>query len=102
MPDRAGEAGVEEALAGVGDGAFPREPMHESERVLVLLLVGFPGVLAEAVERRAPHRIAAATLEPAQGFTAFYRDCRVVGSEPATVDSFRIAVAVAALAAIAG
>jgi arginyl-tRNA synthetase len=75
--------------------------MHESERALVLLLVGFPGVLAEAVERRAPHRIAAAALELAQGFTAFYRDCRVVGSEPESVESFRVALSVAAMATIA-
>ena len=33
--------------------------------------------------RRAPHRIAAYSLEPAQAFTAFYRDCQVVGVEPA-------------------
>ena len=32
--------------------------------------------------RRAPHRIAAYALEIAQTFTAFYRDCRVVGAEP--------------------
>jgi arginyl-tRNA synthetase len=101
MLDRAGAARVGEALAAVGDGAFPQEPMHESERALVLLLVGFPGVLAEAVERRAPHRIAAAALELAQGFTAFYRDCRVVGSEPESVESFRVALSVAAMATIA-
>ena len=34
-------------------------------------------------ERRAPHRIAAYALELAQVFTAFYRDCQVVGAEPA-------------------
>ena len=35
--------------------------------------------VAEAAERRAPHRIAAYALETAQTFTAFYRDCRVGG-----------------------
>jgi len=29
-------------------------------------------------------------LELAQIFTAFYRDCRVLGSEPETVESLRI------------
>ncbi len=42
--------------------------------------------------RRAPHRIAAYALELAQEFTAFYRDCRVVGAEPEAVESFRIAL----------
>ncbi|MEA2215438.1 MAG: arginyl-tRNA synthetase [Solirubrobacteraceae bacterium] len=101
MLDRAGTGRVQEALAAVRDGGFPEEPMHESERALVLALLGFPGEVAEAVARRAPHRIAATALELAQGFTAFYRDCRVVGSEPAPVESFRIALSVAAMGTIA-
>jgi len=52
----------------------------------------FPDEIAEAVERRAPHRITVYALELAQEFTAFYRDCKVVGAEPATVESFRIAL----------
>ncbi len=40
----------------------------------------------------APHRIAAYALELAQEFTAFYRDCKVVGAQPAAVESFRIAL----------
>ena len=28
-------------------------------------------------------------------FTAFYRDCRVVGAEPAGIESFRVALCVA-------
>ena len=47
---------------------------------------------AEAADRRAPHRIAAYALELAQAFTAFYRDCRVVGAEPRTLESFRLAL----------
>ena len=46
-------------------------------------LVAFPDEIAEAAERRAPHRIAAYALELAQEFTAFYRDCKVVGAQPA-------------------
>ena len=42
-------------------------------------LLAFPAEVAEAAERRAPHRIAAYALELAQDFTAFYRDCQVVG-----------------------
>jgi arginyl-tRNA synthetase len=104
MLDRAGAERVGAAVATVsaeaGAGEFA-EPLHPSERALVLALLGFPGVLAEAVARRAPHRLAAAALELAQGFTAFYRDCRVVGAEPHAVESFRIALSVASMGTIA-
>jgi arginyl-tRNA synthetase len=100
---RAGTERVAEAVGAAGsiglDGAS--EPLHPSERSLILLLLGFPGDIAEAVDRRAPHRLAAHALELAQGFTAFYRDCRVVGSEPVGVESFRIALSVASMATIA-
>ena len=52
-------------------------------------------------ERRAPHRIATYALELAQIFTAFYRDCRVVGATPDAVESFRIALSVATKQTIA-
>jgi arginyl-tRNA synthetase len=71
-----------------------REPLHAAERALIEQLLAFPAAVAEAAERRAPHRIAAYALELAQGFTAFYRDCRVVGAEPETVESLRIALCV--------
>jgi arginyl-tRNA synthetase len=57
-------------------------------------LVAFPGEAAEAADRRAPHRITAYALELAQTFTAFYRDCRVVGAEPEALESFRLALCV--------
>jgi arginyl-tRNA synthetase len=77
------------------------EPLHPSERALVKRLLAFPADLAEAVERRAAHRVAASALEIAQGFTAFYRDCRVVGAEPYETESLRIAIARAAQQTIA-
>ena len=58
--------------------------------------MSLPEEIAEAGERRAPHRIAAFALELAQDFTAFYRDCKVVGAEPEATESFRIALSVAA------
>jgi len=64
-------------------------------------LVAFPEEVAEAAERRAPHRITVYALELAQDFTAFYRDCRVVGATPEELESFRIALSVAARATIA-
>ena len=69
--------------------------LHPSERELIKKLLSLPEEIAESAEQRAPHRIAAYALELAQAFTAFYRDCRVVGAEPAEVQSFRIALSVA-------
>jgi arginyl-tRNA synthetase len=108
---KAGEQRVREALAAVGlggrspdgDGALDvtratdegQMPLHAAERALVMQLLAFPGELREAVERRAPHRITAYALQLAQDFTAFYRDCRVIGAEPETVESLRIALSVA-------
>jgi arginyl-tRNA synthetase len=78
-----------------------REPLHGAERALVEQLLAFPGELAEAAERRAAHRIAAYALELAQGFTAFYTDCRVLGAESEAVESFRIALCLASRRTIA-
>jgi len=77
------------------------EELHASERGLIKKLASFPDELAEAAARRAPHRIAAYALELAQDFTAFYRDCRVVGAAPETLESFRIALSLAARRTIA-
>ncbi len=94
---KAGEARVAAALAAPRDGLA----LEPAERELVKKLLAFPAEVAEAAERRAPHRIAAYALETAQAFTAFYRDCRVVGAEPEELESFRIALSVAAQRVIA-
>jgi len=94
---KAGEARVTAALAAARDGL----ELEPAERELVKKLLAFPAEVAEAAERRAPHRIAVYALETAQAFTAFYRDCRVVGAEPEALESFRIAVSVAAQRVIA-
>jgi arginyl-tRNA synthetase len=96
---KAGAERVAAALAAPAE-AGP-EPLHPAERGLIELLLAFPVEVAEAAERRAPHRIAAYALELAQGFTAFYRDCRVVGAEPEGVESQRIALCVASRRLIA-
>jgi arginyl-tRNA synthetase len=102
LADVAGEA-ARLALAGA---AAPlrdaeAEPLHVAETALVRRLVAFPEEVAEAAARRAPHRIAAYALELAQDFTAFYRDCRVVGAEPPALESWRLALCVAAQRTIA-
>ncbi len=57
--------------------------------------------MSEAATRRAPHRIAAYALELAQQFTAFYRDCRVLGAESPALESQRLALCVASRQTIA-
>ncbi|HTD09023.1 MAG TPA: arginine--tRNA ligase [Solirubrobacteraceae bacterium] len=110
MLAKAGSERVDTAIASVADAALAgdtslqgvqREPLHATERALVEQLLAFPAELAEAAERRAPHRIAAYALELAQTFTAFYRDCHVVGVEPESVESLRIALCVASAGTIA-
>jgi arginyl-tRNA synthetase len=104
MLGRLGEARVESAVAAGTDwGALAPEDggLHPSERTLIRKLVALPEEIGEAAERRAPHRIAAYALELAQDFTAFYRDCRVVGATPEGVESFRVAVSVASQSVLA-
>jgi arginyl-tRNA synthetase len=69
------------------------DALHPAERTLIKKLADFPDEIAEAADRRAPHRIASYALELAQDFTAFYRDCKVIG---AAEEEFRLALCVAA------
>jgi arginyl-tRNA synthetase len=92
---RLGAARVQAALAPGADWSSPAGELHLSERELVKKLASLPAEIAEAAARRAPHRMTAYALELAQEFTAFYRDCKVVGAEPQSVESWRIAVCVA-------
>ena len=85
-------------VAGAPEGATSLDP---AERALIKQLLAFPAEIAEAAERRAPHRIAAYALELAQSFTALYRDCHVLGAEPEAVESLRIALCVASRRTIA-
>lgn len=84
------------AAAMAAGAAWGTDALEAPERGLIQALAAFPDEVAEAAERRAPHRIAAYALELAQEFTAFYRDCRVVGAEPEAVESLRIALSQAA------
>jgi arginyl-tRNA synthetase len=87
---KAGEERVARALAATGLDV----DLHPSERALVKKLLAFPEEVAEAAERRAPHRIAAYALDLAQVFTAFYRDCLVVGAEPEALEDWRLRLSV--------
>jgi arginyl-tRNA synthetase len=98
MLARLGEQRVGLAVSAAADWSSPAGELHTSERELIKKLLSLPEEITEAAERRAPHRIAVFALELAQEFTAFYRDCKVVGAEPESVESFRIALCVAAKA----
>jgi arginyl-tRNA synthetase len=101
MLARLGEPRVGLAVAVEADWNSPAAELHTSERELIKKLLSLPEEIAEAAERRAPHRIAGFALELAQEFTAFYRDCKVVGAEPESLESFRIALCVATKAQLA-
>jgi arginyl-tRNA synthetase len=73
------------------------EELHPSARALLKRLLGFPEELAIAAARRAPHRLTTYAHDAAQDFSAFYRDCRVVGAaEEGGDENFRIALSVMA------
>ncbi len=91
-----GRLGPERVAGAIDAGADwdATSDLHPSERELIKKLLALPAEIAEAADQRAPHRIAAYALELAQSFTAFYRDCRVVGAEPPGLETFRVALCV--------
>jgi arginyl-tRNA synthetase len=97
---KAGEERVEQALAK--DLAASDEVLHPSARALVKRLLELPDEVTVAAERRAPHRMTTYATEVAQAFSAFYRDCRVVGAaEEGGDEDFRIALSVVAKRVVA-
>ncbi|HNS50301.1 MAG TPA: arginine--tRNA ligase [Anaerolineae bacterium] len=56
---------------------------HPSEMALVRKLLELPEVVSLAAAERAPHHLPRYAQELAATFHAFYRDCRVVSSDPA-------------------
>jgi len=95
---KAGEERVAAALAAPPSAGIV---LHPSERALVQKLLSWPAELAEAAQRRAVHRVATYALEVAQAFTAFYRDCQVVGAQPRELEDLRLSLSVAAQRTIA-
>jgi arginyl-tRNA synthetase len=90
---RAGEEGRTPAPGPLA----PPSRLDPAERALALRLVEWPVALAEAEERRAPHRLAAYLMELARDFHGFYHRCQVVG-EPPEVEAFRLALCTATAA----
>ena len=82
--------------AGVLRNAGPRAVSPEAppdlareERDLVKRLAEFPGVVAEATERRAPHAVPTYAIRLADDFHRFYHHHRVLESE---AEAFRLAL----------
>jgi arginyl-tRNA synthetase len=93
---------AERVAAALASGAaWGGDQLDPRERNLIKKIAAFPEEVAEAAERRGPHRIAGYALDLAREFTAFYEHCKVVGATPESVESFRIALSVAAQRTIA-
>jgi arginyl-tRNA synthetase len=96
--DDAAAGGDVAASGGAADPGGSSGAPHPSATALLKQLLEFPEEVRLAAERRAPHRMTAYSLEVARSFSAFYRDCQVVGGED---EDFRIALSVQARRVIA-
>ena len=75
--------------------------VHERELELLRALAAYPGVVAEAAELRAPHRVTTWVRDFAKSFHGFYRDCRVI-SDDAALTQARLWLAEACRLGLAG
>jgi arginyl-tRNA synthetase len=62
---------------------------HPSELALIRKMLEMPEVVALAAENLAPHHLTYYAQDLAASFHAFYRDCRVVSSDPADAELTR-------------
>ena len=62
---------------------------HPSELALIRKMLELPEVVALAAENLAPHHLPYYAQDLASSFHAFYRDCRVVSSDPADAELSR-------------
>jgi arginyl-tRNA synthetase len=90
---------MERAMAA--DIADARVELEPTERALIKRLLEFPEHISEAADRRAPHRLTNYAHDVASDFHAFYRDCRVIGAEPAALEDVRLSLCMAARSVIA-
>lgn len=74
--------------------------VHPSEDALMRKLASFEEVVVEAAEQRAPQKVTRYVEELASGFSAFYRDCKVV-TDDADLTAARLALCVATRSVIA-
>jgi arginyl-tRNA synthetase len=96
-----GKVSVDRVTAALSPDVWSGDVLEGPERGLIKKLLAFPEEVAEAAERRGPHRIAGYALELAREFTSFYEQCRVIGATPGPLESLRIALSVATQRTIA-
>lgn len=98
------EADTATAADALADASLGIEALHTSERRLVKRIAEFPMLVAEAAERRQPHRVVHYVHDLASDVSRFYRDCRVTGDgidpaitqrRAATCDAARTVIALA-------
>ncbi len=82
-----------EGVARDPDAAAPMD-LDPSERALTLTLAAWPRAVADAAERRAPHRVVAYLKDLSRDLHAFYHRCRVVGEAP-ELQAFRMELTIA-------
>ena len=80
-------AGILRNAEGAAAGAEPPAELAPEERELVKRLVEFPGIAAEAAERRSPQAIPNYAIRLADDFHRFYHDHKVLGTE---AEAFRL------------
>jgi arginyl-tRNA synthetase len=91
-------AGILRNAEGSQPGADEPPELAREERELIKRLAEFPGLVAEATERRAPHAIPTYAIRVADDFHRFYHHHRVLGSE---AESFRLGVVTATKSVLA-
>ena len=65
--------------------------VHPSEQGLLRHLLDFPDAVSTAAERRETHEVPRYAYELASAFSAFYRDCKVLGDDD-TLSAARLAL----------
>ena len=91
-------AGILRNAGGAEASAEPPAELAAEERELVKRLAEFPGVAAEAAERRGPHAIPYYAIRVADDFHRFYHHHRVLESD---AQAFRLALCSSAQTVIA-
>lgn len=91
-------ARIASLLAKAGDVDLAAVPesvaLVPAERALVQRLLAFPAVVAEASDKREPHKVATYALELAREFTGFYEQAPILKDDVAPdARAFRLALA---------
>jgi arginyl-tRNA synthetase len=91
-------AGILQNAGSAKPSPEPPDELAPEERELVKRLAEFPGIVAEATERRGPHALPVYAIRLADDFHRFYHHHRVLESE---AEAFRLALCEATKSVIA-